>query len=371
VKFERFSAKNDIFNRVDWDHSYSTPRGRAYLRSLVQPGRIGNKEGYAQPDMALRNGGWTLANHTYMSDENRKEGFHSLLTPWGRKHPQMYQASAQELTNMLKRASGVYGIEKIGVTAINLDYHHSHRYDHATKSEIPAESMQGLDHCVVVANSMSYDLVQTYPSATAGAAPGHGYSQLTFQAQTLVQFIRQLGYDAVASVNDTAQCIPYAIQAGLGEYGRNGLLINPELGPRLRIGKIFTNMPLVYDHPHTFGVSKLCQVCRKCTTSCPPKAIPNGAPSYQVYNISNIRGVKKWTVDAEKCYSFWSKQLTECGICMRVCPFNKDLTRFWHRIYYKWIFQPLLQAGFVKTLLFVENMFEFDRRLKPNKWWNQ
>lgn len=34
-------------------------------------------------------------------------------------------------------------------------------------------------------------------------------------------------------MNDTALAIPYALKAGLGEYGRHGLVITPEFGPRV------------------------------------------------------------------------------------------------------------------------------------------
>jgi epoxyqueuosine reductase len=37
----------------------------------------------------------------------------------------------------------------------------------------------------------------------------------------LAAYIRNLGFQAIASMNDTALVIPYAIKAGLGEYGRN------------------------------------------------------------------------------------------------------------------------------------------------------
>ena len=43
-------------------------------------------------------------------------------------------------------------------------------------------------------------------------------------------------------------------KAGLGEYGRLGLLITPEFGPRVRIGKIFTDLPLSHDEPRSFVV---------------------------------------------------------------------------------------------------------------------
>jgi epoxyqueuosine reductase len=72
-----------------------------------------------------------------------------------------------------------------------------------------------------------------------------------------------LGYRAVATMNDTALAIPYALKAGLGEYGRHGLLITKEFGPRVRIGKIFTDLPLAYDRPTSFGVTDFCETCRR------------------------------------------------------------------------------------------------------------
>ena len=368
---KRFNAKNDVFNRVHWDRSFSTARGRAWFRSMLLSKRHSRVSGYTQRDFALRNAGWTLANSTFMGQESRREGFLDLLTPPGGRHPHPYCAPASELTKILYQAAKTFGIDQLGVTATNLQYHYSHRYDYDTQGEKPAESVEGLNNCIVIIIEMPYDLVQTYPSVTAGAAPGYGYSKNILSIQTLVQYIRHLGYEAVGSLNDTALGIPYAEQAGLGEYGRNGLLINPVLGPRFRIGKIFTDMPLIHNKVQKFGVADLCKVCRKCTNACPPRAIPSGDPSYKVYNISNITGVKKWTVDAEKCFDFWSKQGTECGICIRVCPFNKNLENFWHKLYKKCVFTPLLKIKQFKTILFFENLFGFDKRLNPNSWWNK
>ena len=63
-------------------------------------------------------------------------------------------------------------------------------------------------------------------------ATGVGYSRDVTTLLALAQYIRNLGYQAYASMNDTALSIPMAIQAGLGEYGRHGLLITKEFGPR-------------------------------------------------------------------------------------------------------------------------------------------
>jgi hypothetical protein len=96
---------------------------------------------------------------------------------------------------------------------------------------------------------MEAGLVATYPSALAGAATGREYSHEAAVALQMAAFIRNLGYEAVASMNDTALVIPYAVQAGLGEYARNQLVITPEVGPRLRFSKIFTDLPLAHDGP--------------------------------------------------------------------------------------------------------------------------
>ena len=87
-------------------------------------------------------------------------------------------------------------------------------------------------------------------------------------------------------MNDTALAIPYAIKAGLGEYGRLGLLITKEFGPRVRLGKIFTNLPLAPDRPIRFGVKEFCDTCRRCSEGCPVNAIPSNAPSDEIYNQS-------------------------------------------------------------------------------------
>ena len=48
---------------------------------------------------------------------------------------------------------------------------------------------------------------------------------MAFVASSLAHYIRSLGYKAIPSGNDTALSIPNAVEAGLGELGRHGLLI--------------------------------------------------------------------------------------------------------------------------------------------------
>ena len=116
-------------------------------------------------------------------------------------------------------------------------------------STAPLGLPEGLTHVVVLGHEMDRELVRSYPSALAGAATGREYSHEAAIVMQLAAYIRNLGYQAVASMNDTGLVIPMAVQAGLGEYARNQLVITPEFGPRLRFSKIFTDMPLDADRP--------------------------------------------------------------------------------------------------------------------------
>ena len=216
---------------------------------------------------------------------------------------------------------------------------------------------------IVLGHEMDAELVATYPSALAGAATGREYSHEAAVVMQLAAYIRNLGYEAVASMNDTGLVIPYAIKAGLGEYARNQMVITPEFGPRLRFSKIFTNLPLNHETPKPKGVRAFCDICTKCADACPVKALPFGPPEVGGSNISALKGVKKWTSNAEKCFSFWAKTATDCAICMRVCPFNRDFTKWHHKAWLKLALSPAR-----KLALWLDR--NRGQRVKPGTWWD-
>ncbi len=121
----------------------------------------------------------------------------------------------------------------------------------AYEIDIPDE----YQYVINMAVPMDYRYYKYAPTFSCGGTTGLGYSKMAFTAGLMAQFVRQLGYKAIPSGNHTALSVPFAVQAGLRELGRNGILITPQLGPRVRLCQIFTNLPMAVDQPIEFGVT--------------------------------------------------------------------------------------------------------------------
>ena len=96
-----------------------------------------------------------------------------------------------------------------------------------------------------------------------------------------------------------------AVLAGLGELGKNTLLLNPKYGNRLVLGAFLTDLDLVSD-PLVHG---LCIAgCRRCIDACPAHAILNGSVDQKLCRENTYHKTKKGfdTVD--------------CNRCRQVCP---------------------------------------------------
>ena len=369
-EYRRFNQKDDIFNRSFWDEGVRTDRTARFYDSYRRPlDEWRHVDGYSQRDFALRNAGWHVADlfAERLEAEDRREGFLDFLTAQrdGSGERYAFESTVGAATEV-KRAARLFGADLVGITHNDERWIYSHKFSRGNEDAVPMDLPEGLGSVIVVAHEMDHDLLRTVPSALSGTATGLGYSRDAVTLLALVQYIRNLGYRAFASMNDTAASIPLAIRAGLGEYGRHGLLITPELGPRLRLGKIFTDLPLDHDRPRKFGVQEFCSVCRRCSDACPPGAIAKGEPSHDVHNRSNIRGVRKWTTDAEKCFQFWVKQVTDCSICVRVCPYNRLGPRWWRRLRVRLMASPLR-----RFMLAIDTLLGAGDRRAPAWWWQR
>ncbi len=369
-EFQRFNQKYDMFNRAVWDDTVRSERSRKFFESyFTDLAEFRKVEGFQHRDYALRNAAWYIADFTAdlleMSGD-RKEGFLDTYTMFREGATRKIEGSAEENTAELKRAGKFLGADAIGVCDYDERWVYTHNYSRQKLTDKPMDLPQDLSSVVVIVNEMHHQTIQTVPSALSGAATGQGYSRDIIAVLSITQYIRNLGYRAVASLNDTALSIPLAVQAGLGQYGRHGLLITPEFGPRVRIAKVFTDLPLNADEPIDFGVTETCNTCRRCSVACPVKAIPFDEPAFINDNMSHIKGVRKWTIDAEKCFKFWANQGTDCSICIRVCPYNKDFSKAFNRVL-RW----MLSNRWRRLALWLDHKLKYGRRRTAGWWWRQ
>ena len=251
--FKRFNQKDDVFRRSWWDERIRTRKSELFYETYREPLKTWRRaDGFTQRDYALRNATWHVSDifTELKQDQDRREGFSDEFTlNRDVAEEQIDLGTPEDAAAEIKRVATGFGADLIGITNYDERWMYINKFSDMSQQEKAQEIPVGLDSVIVVAQAMDYDLIRTVPSALSGAATGLGYSHDALVVLSLAQYIRNLGYNAIASMNDTALAIPYAIKAGLGEYGRNGLLITKEFGPRIRLGKIFTDLPLAIDPP--------------------------------------------------------------------------------------------------------------------------
>lgn len=142
------------------------------------------------------------------------------------------------------------------------------------------------------------------------------YNRAARASKALANFIRGLGWPATARTGPWAGdmlMIPAAIEAGLGELGKHGSVINDRYGASFRLAAVTTDLPLVADAPRDLGVDDFCSRCQVCSDLCPPQAIHA--------DKQWVRGDLKWYVDFDKCIPYFNDTLG-CGICIAECPWS-------------------------------------------------
>ena len=174
---------------------------------------------------------------------------------------------------------------------------------------------------ILIGVAMDYDELNQAPPSfenpTAAVVVAKEYNRAARSCRELANYILGEGYYAKAWQGPYASAlnmIPAALEAGLGELGKHGSIINRELGSRFRLSAVTTDMPLVPDRPDQFGIDDYCTRCNACSNACPPDAI------YEQKQM--VRGVQKWYVDFDKCIPFFGEALG-CAACIVKCPWSR------------------------------------------------
>ncbi len=174
---------------------------------------------------------------------------------------------------------------------------------------------------IVIGVAHDYEEIKEAPSLPGNnrgiVEVGKQYTRAATAAAELNNFIRSQGYNTGSYPGPTAQAVmmtPAAVEAGLGELGKHGSLINRELGASFRLSAVTTDMPLELDQPDVFGADDFCTRCQVCRDACPPDAIFD--------DKQWVRGEKKWYVNFDKCIPYFA-EARGCAICIAVCPWSR------------------------------------------------
>lgn len=366
---EQFDQKNEMFERVRWDPQLKEMKERVY--GIRYPK---DKDGYDHEDLALYEAAWSIDHafghgnitHTYNSGMYSWE---SMLKGRSQIPPnlKLKVTDTAAMSRNVKKVAKLFGASQAGICRLNRKWIYSHSWNRNTHEHSILDVPEEYKYAIVLVFEMDYELVKTSPKWLSRVTEGKGYSMEAFTTSMLAQFIRGLGYQAIPSGNDVALNIPLAIDAGLGELGRNGQLITPIYGPRVRISKVLTELPLLPDEPVEFGVVEFCEKCKYCARYCPSQAISKGGRTSEPLNISNASGALKWPINAEKCFDFWARNEGSCMNCIRTCPFNKPAG--WVHGVVRWFVKnaPWTDAFTIR----MDDLLGYGKQTKASKYWTK
>ncbi|HYS55011.1 MAG TPA: tRNA epoxyqueuosine(34) reductase QueG [Thermoanaerobaculia bacterium] len=132
--------------------------------------------------------------------------------------------------------------------------------------------------------------------------------------QALPDGIKTWRYVDTGPLSDRA----FAAQAGLGWIGKNGMLIDEEVGSYLFIGTLLTSLE---NDVRGATVADRCGACTRCIDACPTSAIlPNRT-------IASERCISYATIEhrgplPDHVAAHLEGNVFGCDICQEVCPWN-------------------------------------------------
>ncbi len=216
----------------------------------------------------------------------------------------------EEFFNEFENYAHSLGFKSIGYTQITPDL--------LTKDEFMPYT-----NTIVLTIKMDKEIIETAPGEEAQRLNNLAYEKTGELTYKLSDYLRKNDYgteiahpyDSIVKLSALAQ------KAGIGFIGKNGLLITPELGPRLKISAItvsIANLPIKENNNHSW-IADYCEKCGKCIKACPETAI-----------------IEKETCCGEKEREFMQELCIGCSqgctYCIEGCPFDqKEYTHIKNR----------------------------------------
>ena len=227
----------------------------------------------------------------------------------------------------LARATALEGYKPALDQWLQKGYHGKMAYmaNHFAKRLDPRLLSEGARTVVVVAQNYYPPVHQPAPDSYKVSRYAYGkdyHMVMKKKLKALAAFITELAGEHQHRVfTDSAPVLErsWAVEAGLGNTGKNACLILPRKGSYYFLGEVITSIEAEPDAPFS---KDLCGKCTRCMDACPTSAI-----------------VAPGKVDAGKCLSYLTIELRDripepyrgktrgwifgCDICQEVCPHNR------------------------------------------------
>lgn len=233
-----------------------------------------------------------------------------------------------DYTKDVKEAIGDWGADLVGIADLNA----LRKIDTS-----PDDLLVSFTRAVSVAVRLShaaFEMIADRPTPIYAAAYQTANRLLDDIAFRIVQRLQDDGYSALpipaSQVLDRENwrgAISHkavARVAGLGWQGKNLLLITPQYGSRVRLVTVLTDAPLSADAP----VKNRCGSCTRCQDACPVGAI-KGVATKDYYRDRDE------AMFFDRCARKLAGEFAVlpnigvpiCGICIRECPYGRQVGR--------------------------------------------
>jgi epoxyqueuosine reductase len=150
---------------------------------------------------------------------------------------------------------------------------------------------------------------------------------LRLALNTIADHLSGLGWQAKVVCDDNALVDRAAAhRAGLGWFGKNSLLLLPELGSWFVLGTVVTDAPLQPTAPvEPSAHAQQCGSCSRCLSACPTGALVEPG-------VVDARRCLAWLVQApgsfpEQYRRALGNRIYGCDDCQQVCPINRIADR--------------------------------------------